>query len=164
MQYSGSFRGLKVGAAASVGASAVLIYTDPAEDGQITLENGYKAYPHGPARQPSSVQRGSVQFLSSYPGDPLTPFVPAYKDTKDRLPRDDPEINIPSIPSLPISYEDALPLLKSLNGKGIKMGKDNPEGFREGGLGYLGVEYWSGPGEEIVEVINIMEDKVTPIW
>lgn len=115
------------------------------------------------------VQRGSVQFLSSYPGDPLTPFTPAYKNSTSRLPRSDPSINIPSIPSLPISYEDALPLLLSLNGKGHKMGPTDAEkkrdsGFKEGGLGYLGVEYWSGPGEGIVEMSNIVDDKITAIW
>jgi N-acetylated-alpha-linked acidic dipeptidase len=166
--------------------SGVLIYTDPAEDGNMTIEAGLEPYPHGPARQPSacvplrplrrpscqltndsltpalpSVQRGSVQFLSIYPGDPLTPFVPAYKNAT-RLPSSDPSINIPSIPSIPISYQDALLLLKSLNGKGIKR-LDKP-GFREGGLGYLGVEYWTGPGEDTVELVNVMDDKVTPIW
>lgn len=138
-QYSGSFRGLKVQAAAQVGAVGVLIYSDPAEDGNVTVEAGIEPYPHGPARQPSSVQRGSVQFLSIYPGDPLTPFVPAHKNAS-RLPLDSPDLNIPSIPSIPISYEDAIPLLKSLHGRGIK--REDKPGFREGGLGYRGVEYW----------------------
>lgn len=53
-------------------------------------------------------------------------------------------------------------MLKSLNGKGTKR-HDKP-GFREGGLGYRGVEYWTGPGEEIVELVNEMDDKVTPLW
>lgn len=48
----------------------VLIYTDPGDDGEITIENGYDYYPNGPARHPSSVQRGSVQYLSQRPGDP----------------------------------------------------------------------------------------------
>lgn len=135
---------------------ACIIYSDPIEDGEITADKGYKVYPFGPARQPSSVQRGSTQFLSTYPGDPLTPFKPAYKHA-DRMDRHDPGINIPSIPSLPISYEDALPLLRSLNGKGVKVATT-------GGLGYLGVDYFSGPGEDSIYVLNHIEEKITPIW
>lgn len=51
-----------------VGAAGVLIYSDPRDDGSVTVENGYEAYPDGPARNPTSIQRGSVQFLSKYPG------------------------------------------------------------------------------------------------
>lgn len=54
VQYGGSFRGLKVSAAAEVGAIGVLIYTDPLEDGEMTAEAGHLPYPAGPARQPSS--------------------------------------------------------------------------------------------------------------
>ncbi len=159
--YGGTFRGLKVEFAARAGAAGVLVYTDPAEDGEITAEAGYLTYPDGPARQPSSVQRGSVQALSLYAGDPLTPHLPAYKN-QTRLERDDPSLNVPRIPSLPISYEDALPLLKSLNGHGIKLG--GKKGHKEGGLEYLGVEYWTGPGPDVAHLVNEMDDKVTAIW
>ncbi|KDE07172.1 hypothetical protein MVLG_02573 [Microbotryum lychnidis-dioicae p1A1 Lamole] len=164
-QYSGSFRGLKAQVAAEYGAVGLLIYSDPVTDFDQTVEKGVKAFPHGPARQPSSVQRGSVQFLSIYPGDPLTPGLPAYENAT-RLDQDDyASLNIPSIPSLPISYEDAIPLLKSLNGKGWK-NEDREEGtgWKEGGLRYRGVEYWSGPGENEVELINIMEGGINKIW
>ena len=53
-QYSGSFRGLKVQQAARVGAVGCLIYSDPAADGNTTVEAGLAPYPQGPARQPSS--------------------------------------------------------------------------------------------------------------
>jgi hypothetical protein len=59
------FRGLKVKNAQDQGMIACIIYTDPAQDGNITVENGYAEYPDGPARNPSQVQRGSVQFLST---------------------------------------------------------------------------------------------------
>lgn len=134
---------------------ACLIFTDPIEDGEVTELNGHAPYPFGPARQPSSIQRGSVQFLSSYPGDPLTPYKPAYRNAT-RLDRNDPSINVPSIPSLPISYEDAIPLLKSLNGQGLQLAP--------GGMVHLGVEYWTGPGSATVELSNIMDDRVTNIW
>ena len=64
VKYGRIFRGLKVKRAQELGMVGVVIYTDLQEDGEITETNGYKAYPDGPARHPSSVQRGSVQFLS----------------------------------------------------------------------------------------------------
>lgn len=48
-----------------------IIYSDPGDDG-VREEDGNAPYPDGPARNPSSVQRGSVQFLSTYPGDPVS--------------------------------------------------------------------------------------------
>jgi len=64
VKYGGIFRGLKVKRAQELGMVGVIMYTDPQEDGEITEENGYQTYPNGPARNPSSVQRGSTQFLS----------------------------------------------------------------------------------------------------
>lgn len=64
VKYGGIFRGLKVKRAQELGMIGTIIYTDPEEDGEITEANGHKTYPDGPARNPSSVQRGSTQFLS----------------------------------------------------------------------------------------------------
>lgn len=179
VQYGGSFRGLKVKAAAEAGAVGVVIFTDPIEDGDVVESSSpadgtnetFAAYPAGPARAPSSVQRGSVQYLSLYPGDPLTPGEPSYNpalpNAPDRLPRESESINVPSIPSLPLSYEDAIPLLRSLNGKGVRLEdgrQGKPKGWKEGGLRHKGVEYWTGPGEEVVELVNVVDEKVTPIW
>lgn len=63
-KYGGIFRGLTVKRAQELGMAGVVLYSDPQEDGEITEANGYKTYPNGPAREPSSVQRGSTQFLS----------------------------------------------------------------------------------------------------
>jgi N-acetylated-alpha-linked acidic dipeptidase len=63
-KYGGIFRGLKVKRAQELGMVGVVMYSDPQEDGEITEENGYKTYPDGPARNPSSVQRGSTQYIS----------------------------------------------------------------------------------------------------
>lgn len=63
-KYGHVFRGLKVKRAQELGMVGMVIYTDPQEDGEMTITNGHKAYPEGPARNPSSVQRGSTQFLS----------------------------------------------------------------------------------------------------
>ncbi|KAH9179540.1 Zn-dependent exopeptidase [Lactarius sanguifluus] len=88
--------------AQELGAAGVLIYSDPSG----------RRYPHGPARNPTSVQRGSVQFLSIYPGDPTTPGYPSYENST----RTD-GTNIPSIPSLPISWANAKVLLEEFDGK-----------------------------------------------
>ena len=63
-KYGRNFRGLKVSRAQELGMVGVVMYSDPQEDGEITEENGYKTYPDGPARNPSSVQRGSTQYIS----------------------------------------------------------------------------------------------------
>lgn len=67
-KYGGIFRGLKVKRAQELGMVGVVLYSDPQEDGEITEENGYKTYPDGPARNPSSVQRGSTQYISMFVG------------------------------------------------------------------------------------------------
>ncbi|KAG1752576.1 uncharacterized protein EDB91DRAFT_1103334 [Suillus paluster] len=108
-RYGGVFRGLKVKRAQELGAAAVLVYSDPRDDGTVTVENGYIPYPHGPARNPTSVQRGSVQFLSLYPGDPSTPGYPSYENST-RIEGG----SKPTIPSLPISWANAEVLLKHL--------------------------------------------------
>jgi N-acetylated-alpha-linked acidic dipeptidase len=69
-KYGRIFRGLKVKRAQDLGMIGTVIYSDPGDDGVVTDENGEDLYPKGPARNPSSVQRGSTQFLSVAPGDP----------------------------------------------------------------------------------------------
>ncbi|PKK46614.1 hypothetical protein CI102_7790 [Trichoderma harzianum] len=161
-KYGGIFRGLKVKRAQELGAIGILIYSDPGDDGEITEENGYAAYPEGPARNPSSVQRGSVQFLSSRPGDPTTPGYPS----KPGVPRAPADETTPSIPSIPISYADAIPLLKALNGHGPRASDLNKWWNRNLGLGYKGVEYNIGPSpEDVVINLNNEQDYVTtPQW
>jgi N-acetylated-alpha-linked acidic dipeptidase len=64
VKYGGVFRGLKVKRAQELGMLGVVMYSDPGDDGDVTEEGGNATYPAGPARNPSSVQRGSCQFLS----------------------------------------------------------------------------------------------------
>lgn len=64
-KYGRIFRGLKVKRAQELGMVGVVMYSDPQEDGEVTEENGHKPYPDGPARNPSSVQRGSTQYISA---------------------------------------------------------------------------------------------------
>ena len=60
------------------------------------------------------MQRGSVMDMPIHPGDPLTPGWGAVKGAR-RLAREEADV-IMKIPVLPISYGDALPLLKALRG------------------------------------------------
>ncbi|CEH12251.1 Transferrin receptor and related proteins containing the protease-associated (PA) domain [Ceraceosorus bombacis] len=160
-RYGGPFRGLKVRASADNGAVGTLIYSDPAEDNGVTEANGHKPYPDGPARQPSSVQRGSVQALSIAPGDPSTIGFPSYRNAS----RESPETadSLPTIPSLPISFEDAKALLLAVQGKGVKAAEvgDNWVGQVPGVE-----EYWTGPSEDIASLDNQMTDieQVHDIW
>ncbi|CAL5867592.1 uncharacterized protein PFLUO_LOCUS1811 [Penicillium psychrofluorescens] len=160
VKYGHVFRGLKVKRAQELGMVGVVMYSDPQEDGPITEENGYDAYPDGPARNPSAVQRGSTQFLSILPGDPTTPGYPS----KPGCERQDPYNSIPSIPSLPISYKEALPFLKALNGHGPK-GADFDDPW-VGGLVYKGVDYNIGPSPEdvVINLCNEQEYVTTPVW
>lgn len=160
-RYGHVFRGLKVKKAMELGMTGVVLYSDPRDDGNVTVANGYKAYPDGPARNPSSVQRGSVEFLSTSTGDPTTPGYPS----KPGVPRQDPGHAIPSIPSIPISYNDALPILKSLNGHGLRS-VDFNEWWQKGGVELNGVDYYIGPSppNTVLNLVNEQEYVTTPLW
>ncbi|KAI5282460.1 hypothetical protein KEM54_002750, partial [Ascosphaera aggregata] len=161
VKYGGCFRGLKIKRAEELGAVGVLIYSDPQEDGEITEANGYDTYPNGPARNPSAVQRGSAQYLSFAPGDPTTIGYPSTPGAD----RQETVGHIPTIPSLPISYQDALPLLTALNGHGPKAAELGPR-WEGGGLGYKGVDYNIGPSPDnvVINLYNDQEYKITPLW
>ncbi|HYG64764.1 MAG TPA: M28 family metallopeptidase [Thermoanaerobaculia bacterium] len=129
-RYGGSWRGIKPKVAAEHGAIGCLIYSDPRDDGYYQGE----VYPEGGWRPEQGAQRGSVADMPLYPGDPLTPGVGATPGAK-RLPlKEAPTLT--KIPVLPISYGDALPLLRALGGPMA------PEGWR----GALPVPYRLGPG------------------
>ncbi|KAI1737237.1 N-acetylated-alpha-linked acidic dipeptidase-like protein 2 [Xylaria scruposa] len=156
-RYGGPFRGLKVKNAQANGMIGAILFTDTADDGNVTEANGYAAYPDGPARNPTSVQRGSVQYLSTYPGDPTTPGYPSRKDS----PRADRHVVMPQIPSIPISYVDAIPILAALNGHGV----DGEEVNRTRWVGALNVSYSTGPAPgTTISMSNLMEDTYTDIW
>ncbi|HYO64179.1 MAG TPA: M28 family metallopeptidase [Pyrinomonadaceae bacterium] len=109
-RYGRSFRGVKAKVAEQNGARALIIYSDPADDGYMQGVT----YPRGPWRPPTSAQRGSVQYIFEYPGDPLTPGVAAVEGAT-RLPVAR-ATNVPRIPVQPVSYADARRLLEPLRG------------------------------------------------
>lgn len=158
IRYGGIFRGLKVKFAQEAGAIGVLLYSDPGDDFGITPANGYKQFPHGPARHESSVQRGSVQFLGgigSAPGDPTTPGYAS----KPGVERKDPHVSIGKIPVLPISYREVKPILKRLNGHGKKIKSHRWEGELEG------FDYSTGPNKDVVlNLYNNQIYNITPLW
>jgi len=113
VRYGQNFRGVKVYIAQQRGAAGVIIYSDPADDGYTRGDK----YPRGAFRPDSAVQRGSVQFLPLYSGDPETPGVASTADLADSKRVTDPtKMNQPSIPSNPLSYKDAAPILEALDG------------------------------------------------
>lgn len=161
VKYGRIFRGLKVKRAEELGMLGVVIYSDPGDDGEITEENGYKPYPDGPARHPRSVQRGSVEYLSIGPGDPTTIGYPS----KPGVPRQPTEGKIPTIPSLPLSYAEAIPLLRALNGHG-PAASSLSSWWHGGGLGYKNVSYNIGPSpaEITLNLMNEQEYVTTDQW
>ena len=109
-KYGGSWRGIKPKVAAENGAIGCLIYSDPKDDGYFQGD----VYPKGAWRSENGAQRGSVADMPVFPGDPLTPGIGSVKGAK-RLDRKDAP-TIMKIPVLPISYADALPLLRNMGG------------------------------------------------
>ena len=128
-RYGMSWRGVKPKVAAEHGAVGCIIYSDPADDGYLYGD----PYPQGPMRPADGVQRGSVMDMSYYPGDPQTPGMGAVPGAK-LIPLDQLQ-TLTKIPVLPISYADATPFLKSLDGQTV------PETWR-GGLPFT---YHVGP-------------------
>ncbi|KAI0409511.1 N-acetylated-alpha-linked acidic dipeptidase-like protein 2 [Xylaria palmicola] len=156
-RYGGPFRGLKVKNAQANGMVGAILFTDTGDDGEVTEANGYAAYPDGPARNPTAVQRGSVQYLSTYPGDPTTPGYPSRADS----PRADRHVVMPKIPSIPISYIDAIPILAALDGHGVNGESVN----RTRWVGALNVSYSTGPAPgATISMSNLMQDTYTDIW
>lgn len=135
-RYGASWRGIKPKVAYEHGAVGCIIYSDPKEDGYYRGD----VYPKGPYRNENGVQRGSVMDMPIHPGDPLTPGWGATKNAR-RLSRDEAK-TLMKIPVLPISYGDALPLLKSLSGQVV------PESWR----GALPITYHVGPGPATVRL------------
>jgi len=105
-----SYRGFKALTAEKNGAAALLIYSDPAEDGYVKG----KVFPDGPWGPETHIQRGAITYDFIVPGDPLTPGWASVPGAK-RIPQNEAR-SLPHIVALPLSWHDAKPLLKNMNG------------------------------------------------
>jgi len=138
-RYGQNYRGTKAELAEEYGASGLILYSDPADDG---WQRG-NTYPQGPWRPESGVQRGSISLISRFPGDVTTPgfaSLPSLPDSKRIAPKDSQAL--PKIPTTPISAADAAPILEHLGGP------EAPAGWK-GGLPFL---YHVGPGPATVKL------------
>jgi N-acetylated-alpha-linked acidic dipeptidase len=139
-RYGHSYRGIKAREAEKRGAVALIIYSDPADDGYVRGD----VYPDGPMRAETGVQRGSVMNDN---GDPSTPGYPSHPGAK-RIPIS--EMQVPHIPVMPASYKNAAALLRGVRGAKI------PQTW-QGGLPF---RYHVGPGPVAARVI-VRSDSAT---
>ena len=148
-KYYRSWRGVKPKVAAEHGAIGCLIYSEPQDDGYGQDE----VFPQGPMRNPDGVQRGSVMdFASASPGDPLTPGFVASGSAERLSVKQAP--SIAKIPTLPISYGDAQPLLAALKGPMA------PVEWRGG----LPIPYRVGPGPAKVHLKLEFNWDIKPVY
>lgn len=140
VRYGMNFRGVKPYVAEQFGAVGVIIYSDPWDDGYFKGD----PYPKGPMRPPTAVQRGSVQYLFRYPGDPTTPGIASLPDLPDdkRTPPDK-ITDLTKVPTTPLSYQDASPIMANLGGP------DSPRDWQ----GALPFTYHLGPGPAKVHMV-----------
>src|SRR5438046_2271601 len=105
-----SYRGFKALTAERQGVAALLIYSDPAEDGYTKG----KIFPAGPWGPESHIQRGAITYDYIVPGDPTTPGWASVPGAQRIAPEE--ARSLPKIPALPLSWRDAKPLLENMNG------------------------------------------------
>ncbi|MBZ5507323.1 MAG: M28 family metallopeptidase [Acidobacteriia bacterium] len=151
VRYGDNFRGVKSFVAEEHGAAGVIIYSDPIDDGYFKGD----AYPKGPWRPESGVQRGSIQYMFKYPGDPTTPGVASVTSLPEsqRVP---PEkaVDLAKIPTTPLSYGDARPILENL------AGPETPRDWQ----GALPFTYHVGPGPVKVKMHLKQDYRYWTIW
>ena len=151
VRYGQNFRGVKPYVASEYGCVGVLIYSDPWDDGYYKGDK----YPKGPWRPDTAVQRGSVQYLSRYPGDPTTPGIASVPDLPDseRTPPDQ-ATDLTKIPTTPLSYGDASPIMANLGGP------ETPRDWQ----GALPFTYHVGPGPAKVHMLLKQNYQWTTIY
>lgn len=143
-----SYRGFKALTAQQRGVKALIIYSDPQEDG---YRRGL-TFPDGPWGPESHLQRGAISYDFIAPGDPLTPGW-ASVDGARRLPESEPA-SIPRVIMVPMSARDATPLLRNLKGPIA------PAGWQ----GALPFTYRVGSGPSVVRVNVKMDGKRRTIY
>ena len=151
VRYGENFRGVKAFVAQERGAAGVIIYSDPKDDGYYRGD----AYPKGPWRPASGVQRGSIGYMFQFPGDPTTPGIasaPSLPDAKRISPAQSEQL--PKIPVTPLCYADASPILEHLGGQA------SPREWQ----GALPFTYHVGPGPAKVRLHLKQDYQFRTIW
>lgn len=149
VRYGNSFRGVKAKVAEDHGAVGCIIYSDPEDDGYMQGD----VYPKGPWRPVASGQRGSVQYLFDYPGDPLTPGRPAISGVARLKPEEATDLT--RLPVQPIAYDVAKTILSQLKGP------VRPRGF-QGGLPFA--YHVGGTNDVKLRLKTDMDYKLRTIW
>jgi N-acetylated-alpha-linked acidic dipeptidase len=147
-RYGRGYRGIKAKLAEEHKAAALILYSDPQDDGYAAGD----PYPRGPWRPMSGIQRGSILYTQIYPGDPLTPGVAPTPDAKRLAPAD--AAALPRIPTMPINARDAAVILASLGGRHV------PRGWQ----GALPFTYHVGPGDAEAHMKLVMDYAQRPLY
>jgi N-acetylated-alpha-linked acidic dipeptidase len=143
-----SYRGFKALTAQRRGVAALLLYSDPADDG---FKKG-EVFPWGPWGPESHLQRGGIVYDFNLPGDPRTPgwaslpggrFLPA-----------ETAVSMPTIAAAPMSYKDARKILERMTGPSA------PPAW-QGGLPF---SYRLGPSSDKLHLIIQNDKEVRSIW
>ena len=143
-----SYRGFKALTAEREGAAAILIYSDPAEDG---YKKG-KVFPDGPWGPESHIQRGAITYDFIVPGDPLTPGWASVPGAKHIAVKD--ARSLPKIMALPLSWHDAKPLLEHIGGPAA------PQDWQGG----LPIVYHLGGKDAQVHLKIDMDNSIKPYY
>ena len=130
-RYFGGYRGGKSLEAERRGVAALLVFSDPIDDGWFKG----RVYPDGPWGPESHVQRGANVYDFIVPGDPLTPGWASVAGAR-RIPESESRV-LPKVPMMPLSSRDAAEILSRLGGGAV------PEGWQ--GVAMQGT-YRTGPG------------------
>jgi N-acetylated-alpha-linked acidic dipeptidase len=131
-----SYRGFKALTAQKLGVAALLIYSDPQEDG---YKKG-KVFPDGPWGPESHIQRGAITYDFMVAGDPLTPGWASVPGAKHISP--DEAVSMPHIMAMALSWKDAKPLLENMGGPAAPKAWQGglPITYRMGGVGKVHVK------------------------
>jgi N-acetylated-alpha-linked acidic dipeptidase len=152
VRYGANYRGVKVFIAQQHGAAGVIIYSDPQDDGYFRGDT----YPRGPYRPETGVQRGSVEYMFKFPGDVTTPGIASTPNlpASKRIPPSE-SAAMPKIPSTPLSWHDAAPILKNLGGHVV------PKGWQ----GALPFTYHVGGADKVkVHMLLDQDYAFRPLW
>jgi N-acetylated-alpha-linked acidic dipeptidase len=146
-RYGRSHRAVKIHTAQEHGAAAIIIYSDPADDGYA---KGL-TWPQGPWRADFQSQDGNGKYSWFWHGDPLSPGVGARADSRVLDPANAP--TLPRIPAIVLSSKEAAKILGQLHGPAV------PAGFQ----GALPFPYHLGAGPAVVHMDVQMDASRRPI-